>query len=169
MHREALVPGSMSEEEMIRLMDTYAGALLGVCRLILNDDDLAQDIVQETFLKAWKHADFSRESEKSWLVRVAVNLCHDYHRSRWWRHVDHRAEIERLPLPAPAGEDREILALVQALPFREREAVVLHFWHGLTAEEIAQALRISRASVYRSLEKAKQHLKLELEGGWDQP
>ena len=165
MHREALVPGSMSEEEMSRLMDAYAGTLLGVCRLILNDDDLAQDIVQETFLKAWKHADFSRESEKSWLVRVAVNLCHDYHRSRWWRHVDHNTEIEKLPLAAPEKADQEILAVVQALPFREREAVVLHYWHGLSAQEIAQTLRISRASVFRHLQKAKQHLKLELEGG----
>ena len=77
MRREALVPGSMSEDELIRLMDAYSGILIGVCRLILNDDALAQDMAQETFFRAWKHAGFQKENEKAWLIRVAVNLCHE--------------------------------------------------------------------------------------------
>ena len=167
MRREALVPGSMSEDELVRLMDAYSGILVGVCRLILNDDALAQDIAQETFLKAWKHAGFQRESEKAWLIQVAVNLCHDYHRSRWWRHIDHKTAVDALQTAAPEEGDREILDMVKRLPVREKEIVILRFWNDMPADQIAQTLGMSRASVYRQLEKAKQHLKLELEGGWE--
>ena len=164
MQREALVPG-MPEEEMSRLMDAYSGMLLGVCTVLLSDWSLAQDVVQETFLKAWKRQDFHQGSEKAWLMRVAVNLCHDYHRSRWFRHTDRRTTPEDLPLTAPAAFQSEILQLVRQLPLKEKEAVVLHFWHGLSAEEIAAMTSASRSAVYRRLERAKKHLKLELEGG----
>ena len=76
MQKETLVPGSISEEELIRLVDTYSGVLLGLCRLTLGDTAMAQDIVQETFLKAWKKGGFRQESEKAWLIKVAMNLCH---------------------------------------------------------------------------------------------
>lgn len=101
MKQEALVPGSLSEEELIRLVDAYSGILLGLCRLTLGDISMAQDIVQETFLKAWQKGGFRRETEKAWLVRVAMNLCHDYHRSRWWKHTDHSASADDIQVAAP--------------------------------------------------------------------
>lgn len=164
MQREALVPG-VTEEEMIRLMETYSGILLGVCSLILGDRDMAQDVVQETFLKAWKRHDYQQGSEKAWLLRVAVNLCHDYHRSRWWRHIDHRLSPEELPLVAPDAADGDIIHLVKQLPMKEREVIILFFWNNMSADEIAAALGVTRSAVYRRLEKAKKHLKLEMEGG----
>ena len=164
MQREALVPG-ITEEDMTRLMDSYSGMLLGVCTILLSDWSLAQDVVQETFLRAWKRKDFQRESEKAWLMRVAVNLCHDYHRSRWYRHMDRRTTPEEMPLSAPAAFDSDILQLVRQLPLREREVIVLHFWNGLSAEEIAAMTGASRSAVYRRLEKAKKYLRLEWEGG----
>lgn len=164
MQREALVPG-ITEEDMTRLMDSYSGMLLGVCTILLSDWSLAQDVVQETFLRAWKRKDFQRESEKAWLMRVAVNLCHDYHRSRWYRHMDRCTTPEELPLSAPAAFDSDILQLVRQLPLREKEVIVLHFWNGLSVEEIAAMTGASRSAVYRRLEKAKKHLRLEWEGG----
>ena len=167
MQSEALVPGVTEEEqEITRLVDTYSPMLLGMCSLMLNDRDLAQDIVQETLVRAWKHRSRLKENEKGWLVRVAANLCRDYHRSRWWRYVDHRQCADEMELVAPAFETNEILELVQRLPLKEKEVIVLFFWNNMTADEIAAAAGISRASVYRRLEKAKQHLKLELEGEW---
>lgn len=164
MQREALVPGITDEEEMCRLMDAYSGALLGVCTLLLNDWSLAQDMVQETFLRAWKRRDYHPGSEKAWLMRVAVNLCHDYHRSRWFRYNDRRITPEETMASAPAAFDSEIVQLVRQLPLREREVVVLFYWNRMTAEEIANLLEISRSAVYRRLDKAQKHLKLEWEG-----
>ena len=165
MQREALVPGSCDEKEMTRLMDAYSGQLLGVCTLLLSDWSLAQDVVQETFVKAWKLGGYHQESEKAWLMRVAVNLCHDYHRSRWYRHTDRRTTPEELSAAAPAAFDSEIIQLVRQLPLREKEAIILFYWNGCNADEIAAMTRQSRSAVYRQLEKARKHLKLELEGG----
>ena len=165
MWKETQVPGSVSEEELIRLVDTYSGILLGICRLTLGDAAMAQDIVQETFLRAWKKGGFRRESEKAWLIRVAMNLCHDYHRSRWWKHIDSKVPVDEVRISEPDPADRQILTLVNELPFRERQIVILYFWNGMTLDEIAQTVGTNRSAVFRGLEKAKKRLKLELEGG----
>ena len=165
MRKETQVPGSMSEEELNRLVDAYSGILLGLCRLTLGDTAMAQDRVQETFLKAWQSGGFRRESEKAWLIRVAINLCHDYHRSRWWKHIDHKADLDEIQIAEPDPADREILTMVKELPFRERQIVILYYWNRMRTNEIAETLGISQASVSRSLEKARKLLKLELEGG----
>jgi len=164
MNREALVPG-VTEKEMIRLMDTYAGQLVGMCSLLLQDRAMAEDVVQETFLKVWKQNDWPPVNEKAWLIRVAVNLCHDYHRSRWFRHTDRFSPLEELPLAAPEAPHGEIIELVKQLPLKEREVILLFFWQNMNADEVAHITGVSRSAVYRRLEKAKKHLKLELEGG----
>ena len=167
MKSDAHQPGAISESELIRLVDSYSGILLGLCRLTLGDIAMAQDIVQETFLKAWKTGGFRPESEKAWLIRVALNLCHDYHRSRWWKHIDHFSSADEILVVEPDPSDREILEVVRNLPFREREIVILHFWNRMTFSDIGKVLGISPAAVCRHLEKAKKRLKLELEGGDD--
>ena len=129
-----------------------------------NEED-AFDLSQETFLKAWQKGGFRKETEKAWLIRVAMNLCHDYHRSRWWKHIDHKASADEMIVAEPDPADREILSIVQDLPFRERQIVILYFWNRMTLDDIAQTLGISQATVFRGLEKAKKLLKLELEGG----
>ncbi len=166
MQSEALVPGVTNEEEMVRLIETYGDMLLKMCSLILNDRIQAQDIVQETFLRAWQQKRLM--NEKSWLIRVAVNLCHDYHRSRWWKHIDHRTPVDELQIPVFASGQSEIWELINLLPYKEKEVVILFFWNNMNADEITHATGTSRASVYRRLEKAKKHLKLELEGGWQE-
>lgn len=165
MRKETQVPGSISENELNRLVDAYSGMLLGLCRLTLGDLAMAQDIVQETFLRAWQKGGFRPETEKAWLIRVAMNLCHDYHRSRWWKHIDHRTSTEEIQVTEPDPEDWVILSLVKELPFRERQIVILYYWDRMTMDDIAETLGISQASVYRGLEKAKKLLKVELEGG----
>ena len=165
MRKETQVPGSISEAELTRLVDAYSGILLGLCRLTLGDSAMAQDIVQETFLKAWEKGGFRQETEKTWLIRVAMNLCHDYHRSRWWKHIDRRMPVDEMQITEPDPADREILTLVKELPFRERQIVLLYYWNRMTLDDIARTLGISRATVFRELEKAKKRLKIEMEGG----
>ena len=64
-----LVPGKASEAELSRMMETYGAMLTGTCTVLLGDRHLAQDIVQETFIRAYKKMDSFRgerpESEKS--------------------------------------------------------------------------------------------------------
>ena len=63
------------------------------------------------------------------------------------------------------AEDSPLLETVQNLPPKEREVLLLHYWQDLSPEEIASTLRINRATVYRRLERARNRLKITLEGG----
>ena len=154
------------EQEMLRLMDAYGPSLVGMCTLLLKDAHLAQDVVQETFIRAWRQGKLRQETEKAWLTRVAVNLCRDEYRSRWFRHVDRRITPEDLPIPADApAEDSGLLDRVSLLPMKEREVIVMHYWNDMPPEEIAALLHIDRATVFRRLQRGRRRLKIELEGG----
>ena len=155
-----------AEQEMLRLMDAYGPSLVGMCTLLLKDAHLAQDVVQETFIRAWRQGKLRQETEKAWLTRVAVNLCRDEYRSRWFRHVDRRITPEDLPIPADApAEDSGLLDRVSLLPMKEREVIVMHYWNDMSPEEIAKLLNVDRATVFRRLARGRERLKLELEGG----
>ena len=97
-----LVPGNACEAELARMIKQYGGMLVGTCTMLLGDADLAQDAVQETFIKAYHRMDSFRSefegSEKAWLTRIAVNVCRDHQRSRWFRFVDRRTPIDSLIL-----------------------------------------------------------------------
>lgn len=162
MRHEALIPGDERERWFIRLMDTYGRLLLGLCIMLLRDHHLAEDAVQETFLRAWRTGGLNEETERAWLVRVAANICRDHQRSRWFRFVERRVTPEELTIPVPP-EENDVIREVKRLPRKEREVIVMHYWGGLSATEIAGTLGIARASVYRRLESARRKLKMELD------
>jgi RNA polymerase sigma factor (sigma-70 family) len=148
-------------------MNRWERSLLRTCYAYLGDVALAEDAVQETFLKAWKGFGRFRgaSEERTWLMRIAINTCKDMRRSAWFRHVDRAAALEDLPECAEpfAPEDDTLTRAVMALKPKLREAALLHWYQQLSAEEAAKALGVSRATVYNRLEKARKLLRTELE------
>jgi len=72
-----------NQAELTRMMQTYGTQLLRLCTLYLKDRMLAEDAVQETFVRAWR-ADFRQEcSEKTFLTRIAINICKNHLRTPW--------------------------------------------------------------------------------------
>ena len=144
-------------------MARWEQSLLRTCFAYLGDLSLAEDAVQETFLKAWKNLDRFRgeASEKTWLLRIAINTCRDYHRTAWLRHVDRGTPLEALPEVGAedAHPDGEVIRAVTALPRREREAVLLRYYQEMTIAEAAQALRISQSAVKQRLQRANRRLR----------
>ena len=98
------------EAKLNRLVMTYEKDILRMCCMLLRDIQLAEDATQETFLKAYRNMDRFRaeSSEKTWLMRIAVNTCKNMRRSAWLRFVDRRVSLDQLPEPAapPASEHR---------------------------------------------------------------
>ena len=167
----AVVPGMIREQRLNEWIEAYSDSILRTCFLYLSDRGQAEDAVQDTWIKAWKHMDEYEKNnianEKAWLLRIAVNTCKDYRRSAWFRHVDRSKALDELPpqLAAVEPEDRSLTLTVMELPDRYKQVILLYFFQGLTMQETADALGASQATVSRRLEKAKELLKGSLTGG----
>lgn len=167
----AEVPGMNREEILRQWIDAYSDAILRTCFLYLSDQAQAEDALQETWIKAWRHMDDHGrkgiENTKAWLMRIAINICKDYRRTAWFRHIDSRKALDELPpgLVAVYQEDRSLSYLVMELPDRYKQVVLLYYFQGLTQRETAQALGISPAAVIRRLRSAEKLLKQSLTGG----
>ena len=157
------------EQRLRHLMEVYGDGLKRLCCVYLRDMGLAEDAVQETFVKAWRAAlSFRGEcSEKTWLMRIAVHVCWDMRRSWWFRHVDRSVRLEHLPEPAVPFEERDdtLVRAVCALPAQQREAVLLYYYQDMTLTEIAQVLEVAPSTVKRRLDSAHKALQRKLEGG----
>ncbi len=162
---------ALREAWLERAMEQYEESLLRMCFVYLGDAQLAEDAVQETFLKAYRSLSGFRgeASEKTWLLRIAINTCKDVRRGAWFRHVDRNVALDQLREPsAPdAAFDDSLTRAVMALKPRYRAAVLLCYYKGLTGQEAAQALGVSRATVMNRLRKAKEQIKKALEA-WDE-
>lgn len=159
-------PDGNLELQLCRLMTQYEREILRTCYVLLQDRQLAEDAVQETFLKAYLHLEnFRGESdEKTWLMRIAINVCNDQRRSRWFRFTDRRVTPEMLPDDHCTFHDSALADAVLRLPHKQKQAVLLYYYHGMTLEETAAALGIRPASVSLRLKRARAQLKNLLEG-----
>lgn len=158
------------EKWLTELMERHETELYRLCLLYLRDEMLAQDAVQETFVKAYKRADTFRGdcAESTWLTRIAINVCKDIRRGAWFRRVDRSVTPETLPdEAAPGAAENEALAdAVQRLPRRQLEAVLLYYWREMPVEDIAAALRVTVPAVYARLDRARKTLRRQLKGGF---
>ena len=154
--------------ELERLVLQYQQPLLRTCFLYLRDRTLAEDAVQDTFLKAYRSlASFRGEcSEKTWLMKIAINTCCDLRRAHRLRRIDPCRIPELLPQAAePFTEAEEALVTqVMQLPRKLREVILLYYYQDMTVTEIAVSLGISQSSVSGRLKRAREKLRALLEG-----
>lgn len=148
------------EERFEQWMRLYEHDVLRTCLIILGRYELAEDALQDTFLKVWRHMDSyegrSGASVRTWVLSIAINTCRDQRKSAWFRHCREEQPIEDafLPVPDVPQDARETYLDVQRLPDKLKEAVVLIHYHQLNKKEAAAALHISRAALDRRLAKA---------------
>jgi RNA polymerase sigma-70 factor (ECF subfamily) len=155
------------------------------CYRMLGSFADAEDLVQETFLRAWRRRDtFEGNGFRAWLYRIATNACLDELRrsSRMVSSLDSYAEIPWLqPYPdrllneiAPPRDEPDavvvaketielaFLAAIQLLPARQRAVLVLRDVLGWTAQESADALEMSVASANSALQRARTTMREQL-------
>ena len=155
------------QEWLDEILTRWEKPMLRLCFAYLGDTALAEDAVQEMFFKAWKNYDrFRREAnEKTWLTRIAINTCKDLMKSAWARNTDRSVTPETLPEGSAPFDDRDdtVTRAVMSLPPKLKEVTLLHWYQGLTLEEMGKALRLPRSTINYRLKKAKEILKQELE------
>jgi RNA polymerase sigma-70 factor (ECF subfamily) len=151
-----LLPMLTREERFNRLHERHFEAIRRYAHRRL--PALADDIVAETFLVAWRRIDDVPRDERPWLFGVARHARLNLQRSaRRQQAVVNRLSgglDESLPSQLePPGE--EIGRALSALPERDREILLLHAWEGLNRREIAAALGCSVANVGVRLHRAR--------------
>jgi RNA polymerase sigma-70 factor (ECF subfamily) len=184
----ALVEQSTATPELEQQLEQHRSELTGYCYRMLASPFEAEDAVQETFLRAWRAYDRfeGRAALRSWLYRIATNVCLDLigARERRARPMDLGpagepvAEnlrtpevpwIEPIRDPADVAESREsirlaFVAALQHLPPRQRAALILCEVFRWQASEAAELLETSVASVNSALQRARATLEsLDLE------
>ena len=147
-----------------RLFRTYNAALVRYLTRRLGDRDWAEEVAQETFVRALRQG--SIQNERAWLFAVATNLVRDEARKdmRRRKHLALLAEQERDTMVEPqettlerAQEAAMARKAVDALAERDRLALLMRE-EGLDYNEIAEALELSPGSVGTTLSRARRRL-----------
>jgi RNA polymerase sigma-70 factor (ECF subfamily) len=170
---EAIVmaAGTRSEDgegpvRLAMLFDAHQARLYRLARRMSSSADDAQDLVQETFLRAARAIrsipDGGR-AEEAWLVRVLVNVCRD-----GWRRKAIRVQfalVHRPPSQTAAGDPEAafvarttIWRALQQLPPRRRAAIVMYELEGATISDIASLLGVSAVTVRWHLSRGRREL-----------
>ena len=164
-----IVKGPDNDKEAVirQMIAEHQTALTRLCYLYLHDVQLAEDAVQETFLKAYRTMEQFRgdAGSKTWLTRIAVRTCCDMRRTFWFRRIDRRVTPEMLPDCAGkvAEEETALTLAVMNLPRREREAILLYYYQDMNVREIAATLGVTQPTVSYRLKHAREKLRQELE------
>jgi RNA polymerase sigma-70 factor (ECF subfamily) len=156
-------------EAFTELARLWIDRLYGIARLILRDDELAEDATQEALIAAWRDVAGLRDPDRfdSWLRSLLVHAC--YREARRGRR---RRVIEAQVRPAEAGwtdpshglaERDEIERVLGRLTPEQRALVVLHYYLELPLHETALALRIPVGTVKSRLFRTHQQLRAALD------
>ncbi|MGE5672931.1 MAG: RNA polymerase sigma factor [Mycobacterium leprae] len=157
------------------LVAEHQAALFAFLYRMCGDADLAEELMQETFVRALQAAATytPRAKIRTWLFHIAANLVRD----RWRRRArqGEHLPLDALPLPAPDSTEERALdrvtylavreALLQ-LPLEQRAALLLRYYHDLSYEEIATALSIPigtvRSRIHNGLARLEHRLTSEV-------
>ena len=133
------------------------------CYFKMYDDQIAQDITQETFLRFYKQGlNLGSDKELPYLYTIAKNLCIDHFRKRT---VESLEEITEEVIDDPTEDLISNLTLrmtISKLPGDERELIFLRYVNEISITAICKITGLSRFAVYRKLSKSLKWLKEEL-------
>ena len=168
MRRDLVAAAARGDHEAFEVLATSAGdRLYAVARLILRESDLAEDAVQEALVRAWRQLPSLRDPDRfdAWLYRLVVNACADQ-----GRQLRRRSEqVRALPIDLPIGDPTEAVADREQLERgfdrlkpEQRAVVVLHYYNGFSAAEIARILGVPEGTARSRLHYATEAMRAAL-------
>lgn len=158
----------MNLQDYTRAVDTYADSVYRVAYSYTYIKADAEDVLQNVFLKLFQsRQNFNSEEHlKQWLIRVAVNECHNLHRSFWKRNVIHMEEIEKSARDFLAEDEIDLHNALLQLPSEYRVIIHMYYYEGYKTKEISKILNVKEATVRTRLARGRDRLRELLKEEW---
>ena len=167
-------------KEIERLINCYGDDVLRVAYIYIKDKHKAEDIFQEVFIKVFKkyHTFKGDSSEKTWLMKITVNVCKDYFKSFWVKRVllnsdkeedrevyneNHNSESLDDSI-IKSIESRELLNEVMNLSLKYKEVIILYYYQQFTTKEISEMLKLPEGTIRTRLFRARELLRKNVSG-----
>jgi RNA polymerase sigma-70 factor (ECF subfamily) len=161
---------SSKQRQFDALVRGLSGDLFRYGYWLCGDEALAHDLVQETFLRAWRALDDLRDTAaaKAWLITILRRE----HARLYERKTPQFADVDEVDvvderdaqMPEFAGEENVIRNAIRQLDAKYREPLLLQVLGGFSCDEIARELKITPAAVMTQVFRARQKLKAMLGG-----
>ena len=157
--------------ELLKIYDRYYDRVKKFIIRLVKDEWIAEDLIQETFIRVQKNYDSVRDPSKlsPWIFRIAYNLCQDHFKTKKKVNADMGRLEERLPTPIreipllKELEQSQMGACVQEqmnlLPESQKIVLILYDFMGFKHAEIAEILNISMENAKVRLHRARKGLK----------
>ena len=152
-----------------RVWETFHVPLQQFIRSRVSDHAIAEDLLQDVFLKIHQHVETLKDVKKleSWIYKLTRNAIIDYYRSTRPTTSLDVPEVLQLPEDLP-DEDvvselfPSVRAMVMSLPAQDRQALILTEYQGLTQKELAERLGLSVSGAKSRVQRARAKLKQQL-------
>jgi RNA polymerase sigma factor (sigma-70 family) len=152
------------EQAFAHLYDSYSGAIYSIIQQIVNDEELANDILQEVFVNIWRKIDMY-DAEKgrlfTWMLNIARNASIDMLRSRSYRNSRKNQSIQdNVDITGPGGTEQMSIdsiglrKVLEKLKPEQRVLIDLSYFKGYTHEEIAEQEKIPLGTVKTRIRNA---------------
>ena len=162
-----------NQKAQFEVYNRYCKAMYNVALRIVKDEHFAEDVMQESFLKAFQKLDTFRNEVAfgAWLKRIVVNYSIDFHKKNsFFVHDDFESkaykiaeESENLEADYSQLKAQEVLKTIDSLKENYRVILTLNLIEGYDYEEICQILNISPNNCRTTISRAKESLKLHLQ------
>lgn len=161
------------ERAFAKIYELYADNLLGVVQVIVKNQDIAEEVMQDVFLKIWDYADSYNEKKGrffTWMLNIARNAAIDKVRSKTYRNTQKNDDIEDFTYHLENDEDLNsktdgigISKWVQQLKPACIKLIDLLFFKGFTQVEAAETLEIPVGTVKSRNRNCLKQLRNEIE------
>jgi RNA polymerase sigma factor (sigma-70 family) len=168
---------SGDQQDFSRLYDHYSGSLYGILLRWIKDAEIAQNLLQDVFVKAWRCRHQYCETKGrlfTWLYRIARNLFIDYYRSRNYK--KQRLCVSEEDIPGLLNREAEgsmihpdtigVHKLLNMLRGEERDLLNMMYFKGMTQRQIAEVLDIPVGTVKTRMNKAIKELRYFFKNDW---
>lgn len=153
------------------IIEEYGNSIYRTCYLYLKDVHLAQDALQDTFIKAFNNYDKLRgnHSLKAWVFKIAINVCRDYLRKSARIIVDNEQSFRETFVydESDINKDNTLSLEIMKLKPKYKEIIILYYYQELKLKEIARILKIPDGTAANRLKRARESLKVSLKGWYE--